>query len=280
MALIKMNFLSQVLGMQTNITVALPSFSFADIVQGAQSYYVPGMKFQVLYLLHGGSGDDSDWVNFSSVLRYADDNKLAIIMAPAFNSSYVDMVHGGRYFTFFTEELPQVCQAFFPISDKREDTFIAGLSMGGNGAMRLALKRPDLYSQALCMSGAAFDVQELKRRAAQPPFNTAGRIAMPDMEDTYGDLNAFEGSGEDMFFVAKRNLAQGKPMPKFYFACGGDDFALTTVRKAHEHLKSLGYDTQLEEIPGYGHEWDFWDLYIRKAIGELFPLIRKPILPN
>ena len=69
MALIKMNFLSQVLGMQTNITVALPSFSFADIVQGAQSYYVPGMKFQVLYLLHGGSGDDSDWVNFSSVLR-------------------------------------------------------------------------------------------------------------------------------------------------------------------------------------------------------------------
>ena len=86
------------------------------------------------------------------------------------------MVHGGRYFTFFTEELPKVCQAFFPISDKREDTFIAGLSMGGNGAMRLALKRPDLYSQALCMSGAAFDVQELKRRAAQPPFNTAGDV--------------------------------------------------------------------------------------------------------
>ena len=90
MAVVKMNFLSQALGMQTNVTICVPSFSFADIMNGRQDVYVPGMKYQVLWLLHGGSGDDSDYVNFSNIVRYADDNKIAVVMPADYNAGYAD----------------------------------------------------------------------------------------------------------------------------------------------------------------------------------------------
>lgn len=114
MAVIKMNFLSKTLGMQTNVTVCLPSFSFADIMQGRDEVYVPGMKYQVLWLLHGGSGDDSDYVNFSNIVRYADDHKLAVVMPCDYNMSYTDHPQGAKYFSYVVDELPQLCRAFFP----------------------------------------------------------------------------------------------------------------------------------------------------------------------
>ena len=80
MALIHLNFLSKALGMQTNITVCLPSYSFEDSMKGIEESYVPGMKYQTLYLLHGGTGDNSDYVHFTNIVRYADKHKLAVIM--------------------------------------------------------------------------------------------------------------------------------------------------------------------------------------------------------
>jgi len=155
MAVIKMNFLSKELGMQTNVTICLPSYSFADRMQGKEDtdIYVPGMKYQVLWLLHGGSGDDSDYVNFTNIVRYADDNKLAVVMPAGYNSSYTDDPEGSKYFSYVVKELPQMCQALFPFSDKREDNFVAGLSMGAGGTFKCAVTYPEKYSAALCMSG-------------------------------------------------------------------------------------------------------------------------------
>jgi putative tributyrin esterase len=277
MSLIKMNFRSEILYLQTNITVILPS-NHPNSGKSAGDYYVPGMKYQTLWLLHGGGGDDSDWVNGTSVLRYAEANQVAVVMAPAFNSWYVDMAHGNRFFTFFTEELPMVCRASFPLSDKREDNFIAGLSMGANGAMRLGLKRPDLYNTVLCMSGVSPEPKEFQGPDGMF-YKMAAKKGQTSFEDVFGDLSKLEGSGEDMYYVAKKNVEQGKPLPKFFFGCGGNDFALPGVKNGYEFLKKTGYDAQLEIIPGYEHEWDFWDLYIRKALYELLDLKRKPMLP-
>jgi putative tributyrin esterase len=279
MAIIKMNFPSDILNLKTNITVILPSF-FARMGEPGnyKDFYISGMKFQTLWLLHGGSGDDSDWLNFTSVARYADDNKVAVVMAPAFNSWYVDMAHGPRFFTFFTEELPQVCRVYFPLSDRREDNFVAGLSMGGNGAMRLALKRPDLYNTALCMSGVSPEPKEFLD--PDSIFNQRVVDGKNPLEDVFGDLTKLEGSEEDMNFVAKRNVEQKKTLPKFLFGCGGDDFGLSGMKRTYDFLKGLGYDIQFEEIPGYEHEFDFWDLYIRKGLYELLDLKRSPILPE
>jgi S-formylglutathione hydrolase FrmB len=274
MSLIKMNVRSDVLSLQTNITVILPSR--LPKPGQPQDYYMPGMKYQTIWLLHGGSGDDSVWVNYTSVLRYAEENQVAVVMAPACNSFYVDMVHGNRYFTFFTEELPTICRAYFPLSAKREDNIVAGLSMGANGAMRLGLKRPDLYGTVLCMSGVAPEPKEFVG-----PDGMFYKISIEKghnpFEDIFGDTQKVEGTSEDMYFVARKNVEENKPMPKFLFGCGGDDFALPGVKLGYELLKGLGYDARLEIVPHYKHEWDFWDLYIRKAICELLDLKREPI---
>ena len=118
--------------MQTNVSICIPTFSFADMYNNRTEVYVPGMKFQVLYLLHGGSGDDSDFIHFSNIVRYADENKVAVVMPCDYNACYTDAPDGPKYYSYLVEELPRVCASMFPISDKREDTFIGGLSMGSS----------------------------------------------------------------------------------------------------------------------------------------------------
>ena len=148
---VRVNFLSKYLGMQTNVTMCLPSFSFADVMSDRKEVYVQGMKYQTLYLLHGGSGDDSDYVNFSNIVRYADDHELAVVMPCDYNGEYTDVPKGPKYLKYIMEELIPLTRAFFPLSDKREDTFVGGLSMGAAGAMKIALTYPELFSAALIM---------------------------------------------------------------------------------------------------------------------------------
>ena len=259
MAVIKMNFLSQTLGMQTNVTICLPSASFADRMAGRENVYVPGMKYQVLWLLHGGSGDDSDYVNFSNIVRYADDHKLAVVMPADFNAGYTDdpEERGAKYFSYVVDELPKLCQAFFPFSDKREDNFVAGLSMGGAGTFKCAMMHPEKYAAALCMSGAGSDPS----------------IPRPTMLKRRDD-------GRDPWGQAKKNVEEGKPLPKMFMSVGLEDGAKEMVFECRDYLEKLGYDVFYEGVPGLAHEWDFWDQCLRKAIGEWLPLRREPILPE
>ncbi len=265
MAVIKMNFLSQALGMQTNVTICLPSYSFKDRMDGREEVYVPGMKYQVLWLLHGGTGDDSDYLHFSNITRYADDNKLAVVMPADFNAGYTDDPNGAKYYAFVTEELPKMCRAIFPFSDKREDNFVAGLSMGASGTMRCALDHPELYGAALCMSGG----MRGPKANNGIPHSPAPKFGQP-LEGKY-----------DTWVYAETQIKSGLDMPKFFLSCGTADQSaypdyLTTV----ERLKELGYDVYNEEVPGYKHEWDFWDLTLRKAINEWLPIRHSVIYPG
>lgn len=283
MAVLKMNFLSKYLGMQTNITVCLPSFSFRDLMKGNLDFYRPGMKFQTLYLLHGGSGDDSDYVNFTNIVRYADENRIAVVMPSAYNHFYADDPHGPRYWKFVSRELPEVCQAFFPLSDKREDNFAAGLSMGGSGAMKMGVMECERFAAVLCMSGAAFDPKKMKEfrgRMPRPGTGDPDLFPMVSMEAIYGDLDKLAGSPEDVWHRAKMNVEQGKRLPVFYMTVGDQDFARESVEDAHQYLSSLGYDTYFELVPGYGHEWAFWDLTLKKALDSWLPIRHDAIYPE
>lgn len=274
MAVIKMNFLSKTLGMQTNVTICLPSFSFADIMSGRKDVYVPGMKYQVLWLLHGGSGDDSDYVNFSNVVRYADDHKLAVVMPCDYNTSYTDDPQGAKYMTYITDELPEMCRALFPFSDKREDNFIGGLSMGAGGTMKIAMFRPENYCAALVMSGG---LRNPNAPVRMPAFSSKDGNALPMPKPISWDIT---GTQDDVLFNAKRNVAEGRPLPKMFITCGDKDFAMSGSTFARDTLKELGYDVFWEEVPGYGHEWDFWDLTLRKAFKEWLPIRHSVIYPE
>ncbi|WP_407270058.1 alpha/beta hydrolase [Radiobacillus sp. PE A8.2] len=275
MAVIKMNFLSQALKMQTNITVILPTFSFEDSLQGFDATYVHRMKYQVMYLLHGGTGDDSDFVNFTNIVRYADKHKLAVIMPSANNSSYTDY-DGTDFYTYISEELPKMCETMFPISTLREDTFIAGLSMGSHGAMKIAMNHPERYAAVLLMSGASYRPgvpSVVKTVNGKYHFDVEMPIPMKSgLQDKLNNPEFIKGSVNDVYAISKRNVEEGKRLPSIFFRVGDCDHALYRATLAEKDLREWGYETKMEIVPGMGHEWDLWDDSIRIAMRDWLPL--------
>ena len=279
--LVKFNFLSQTLMQQTNVTMILPSWTLFDQVNGKAASYQPGAKFQVLYLLHGGTGDDSDYVNFSNIVRYADDNKLAVVMPCGCNSGYENEPEDAlpwphRYWDFVFEELPRVCAAMFPISTKREDTFVAGLSMGAMGAAKWAVYGAQRCRAALLMSGGGMDTNKI--------MDVVGRFNNGKTDFTV-DTGALAAQGfrlvdpdAPLYQQARQNVREGKPLPQFFMTCGGNDFIRVFAHECRDLLRGYGYDVAYEEVPGYAHEWDFWDLSLRKALYEWLPLRRDVLL--
>ena len=143
MARLHTQFRSDALQIAVSVDVILP-----------QEACLKGRKPPVLYLLHGLSDDHSIWLRRTSIERYADVLGLAVVMPAVNRSFYADTAYGAQYWTFVSEELPRVMHGFFPLSDKRADTFVAGLSMGGYGAFKLALTLPDRFAAAASLSGA------------------------------------------------------------------------------------------------------------------------------
>src|SRR5687767_12589242 len=143
MAFFDCHFFSDTLAMTVSAHVLIPQESTRQI--GLESGPARS-SYPALYLLHGLSDDHTIWLRRTSIERYAAAKNLAVIMPAVARSFYQDMVSGPKYWTFVSEELPALIEQFFPISPEREDRFAAGLSMGGYGAFRLGLLKPERYS--------------------------------------------------------------------------------------------------------------------------------------
>ena len=285
MAVIHFNFLSKMLGMMTNVTVIIPTFSFTDSYYGRDQVYVNGMKYQTLYLLHGGSGDDCDYIHNTNIVRYAEENKVAVIMPNDYNQVYTDAVDGpAQYYTFLVDELPKVMGAIFPISQKREDTFVAGLSMGSHGAMKMGITNPDKFAAVLCMSGSATRPgvrTVVPTKDGVPDFDCPlppiplGKIARLIEEPDF-----IKGTVNDVFGIAKANAEAGKELPEMFFRVGDCDHALFRATRAEKDLREWGYTTRIEVVKGMGHEWDLWDDTLRLALSEWLPLKHRILYPG
>lgn len=159
MALIHCNFFSEVLDLSCSMEVILP-----EPKRSANGTYEKRRLSPVLYLLHGLSDDHTIWQRRTSIEKYVNEMNLAVVMPAVDRSFYTDMWHGNRYWTYISEELPNVARFLFPISGAREDNFVAGLSMGGYSAMKLGLTYPDCFAAAASLSGA-LDVSQLIKGA-------------------------------------------------------------------------------------------------------------------
>lgn len=242
MAFIQCNFSSRSLHVGVSMNVILPE---------PQPDRPADRKYPTLYLLHGLSDDHTGWMRWTSIDRYARTKEIAIVMPAVNRSFYTDMAHGYSYWTFVSEELPAVCRAMFPLSDKREDTFAAGLSMGGYGAFKLALRRPDLFAAAASMSGA-LDIAHTHSHWARDfayIFGEGGQIPPED----------------NLFALAERVAASDGPKPKLYQACGTEDYLYGANQNFLRHARGLGLDLHYEEGPG-NHNWEFWDRYISRVL--------------
>ena len=255
MAFIQCDFYSEVLGFSTSMNVILPGDSKVNKPQHK-------MNYPVLYLLHGLSEDHTIWGRRSSIDRYVRDLNIAVVMPNAGRSFYTDMNAGSNYYTFITEELPSMVERLFPISSRREDRFIAGLSMGGYGALKIALSNPDKFAAAASLSGAV-DIMAIANRFTQEDPEGVAR----EFNHIFGDLDAFTNSPHDLFSLAT-TCSTSHPKPKIYLTCGTEDFLYVDNLHFKNHMETLSFDFTYEEESG-NHNWDYWDFKIRSVINWL-----------
>ncbi|WP_026695241.1 alpha/beta hydrolase [Peribacillus kribbensis] len=252
MALLTCRFYSEVLNLSTSMTVLLPQQTQSQI--GMENKMTSG-KHQTLYLLHGLSDDDSIWTRRTSIERYAAPLGLAVVMPQVHHSFYTDMKYGNKFWTFLTEELPFIARSFFPLSEKREDNFVAGLSMGGYGALKWALNRPDQISAAASLSGVTDIAAVQKEDRLQPVLDLV-----------FGNEEV-KGTEHDLFSLIEKNTDR-KDRPMLYQACGTEDFLYQGNVRFKEHCERSGYPLTSLFEPGE-HEWGFWDKTIQDVLAWL-----------
>lgn len=257
MAYLEMHYFSKALQVYVTLNVILP-----EIHKKKEGVGRPNGSYKTLYLLHGLSGDHTVWMRRTSIERYAEDYGIAVVMPEVGRSWYADTAYGLPYFTFITQELPAVCRGYFKeMSPKREDNFIAGLSMGGYGAMKAALTYPENYGGCASLSGA-LDITRIGRPYRLEEWQGNFDFALKSAEE-------LEGGDLDIYSLIRRNCQEGKPFPKMFLWCGTEDTLLPPNRRCHTLLDELNIPHFYGESEG-DHTWQWWDLHIQDVLRYLF----------
>ena len=217
-------------------------------------------KFPVVWLLHGLSDDDTCWRDFTSISRYAREYGFAVVMPDAGRSFYADMACGPRYWSFISEELPELCRNLFPLSDKPEENFVAGLSMGGYGALKLALNHSERFAGVAAFSAVA----DIRKWIDNVVMKDA--VLNHEMKMIFADRADISSKNCDLFELLEKRVNEKAKLPALFHACGEDDFLVEYNRAFRDKVNGFGLDnyTYLEE-PGV-HNWEFWDRNIQRAL--------------
>jgi putative tributyrin esterase len=288
---LRFNYRSEVLGKHIDITVIYPTDSYRckvtpELAERAHKllnhekpdFYAPGMKFQTVYLMHGGGDDDTLTYRYTNAERFAQRNRVMLVSPNIANSFGANTRYGVPYMTFITEELPTVIQTLFASSEKREDNFIMGYAMGGNVALAAAISRPDRYCACMDISGGigmTMDAGVLKKELNGDYF----KKNFPLFNATFGDADGVEGSEFDLTSIAKANREKNLPECKFFFACGSKEFIRARVENDVSVLRKMGFDVQYVCAEGYDHDFSMWNDYIEIGLDQMLPLKRKAIYP-
>lgn len=263
MALASLNFESQYLKCNTEIRIILPDKK-RNI--DAKAFYQRSIKYPVLWLLHGGLGDCTDWLRKSNIEVYACEHDLAVVMPCAYNSIYSNWPEYGQglnMYDFFFGELMPLIYAWFPVSDERKDNFIAGLSMGGKGTLKFALTHPEKFAAAAVLSSAPIRIEQ---RLDKEEKN--GKYNWTNMVKKYGGLKNFKNSNDELYHVMDGIIHNGKTgdLPRIYNIIGSNDRGIDNWRFYKSYCEKNNLPFKFEMIDGYEHEWRFWDIAIQKAM--------------
>ena len=206
--------------------------------------------FPVCYLLHGLSDDHTSWARHTSLERHVAGLPLIVVMPDGGRGFYCDAVDGPAYERHLLDDVIGFVDRTFHTMPERQGRVIGGLSMGGYGAIKLALKYPQLFCSATSHS-AALDVQ---RRLVRPEVAA-------EMRRIFGPTPG--GGPNDPYALAAtidRTL-----LPALRLDCGLEDGLLEENRAFHRHLEQLGIPHEYAECPG-AHTWEYWDCHIQEAL--------------
>lgn len=217
---------------------------------------MPIRKRKVLYLLHGLSDDASAWQRYSSIETVANQYGLVVIMPSVGRSFYTDQPNGQQYFTYLMKELPQYLEDVFGLRPLREDTLLAGLSMGGYGALKAALLHPEKFSAVACFSG----VLSLDILCIHPDDARKAEFSY-----LFGDLDKIQGGQHDPMVWLQNASKNISALPHLFIACGRQDDLYPLNVLARETCKQLGIPVDYFEEDGK-HDWYFWDRQVKRFL--------------
>ena len=243
MARFETKFISYSLCRSVEITVIIPTATIPESLGmfGAPATHVKTEKYPVLYLLHGMGNSHTDWCSYANVELFAEEQNIAVVMLSGENSFYRTDQGGADFFRFVSEELPQFVTNLFPISDKPENSYIAGLSMGGYGALLHGFSHPERF-------------------AAIGEFSGAIEVGSEEERAKYKD------GPYDIRNLAKQLKDAGTKMPPLYMACGENDMLYEMNVEFKNLFESYGWDITWKNVPGYTHEWRFWNLQVEEFL--------------
>jgi putative tributyrin esterase len=237
----EIRFFSKTLGMRVAMNALLPD-------------HTPG-PLATLYLLHGLSDDHTIWSRLTRIESYAWNWPIAIVMPNGFRGFYTNHDTGPAFADYIARDVIETAERVLPLSRKQKHRSIAGLSMGGYGAMRIALGYPGLMCAAASHSGALLYGHN-KHKAPN------GGSQDYEYKLMFGKNPA--GSGHDLLQLASKRKAD-KTLPQLHIDCGTDDFLLDHNRAFTQHLTQERIPHTYNEFPG-SHNWDYWDLHIRESL--------------
>lgn len=255
MALLQVNFVSDGLKRAVPMTVILP----VDKLRPGTAPEAPP-KFKTLYLLHGLLGNCTDWVCNTRIQQWAQERDLAVVMPSGDNSFYIEqLVANNDYGRFIGRELVELTRRMFPLSTRREDTFLAGLSMGGFGAIRNGLKFSRTFG---CIAGLSSAVHIFEMAP-----DTPGRTLFGE-DQVFGDLEAARLTDKNPRVALEQLISRGDPIPEIYMSCGLQDTLLESNRALRDFFLEKGVSVTYREAEGQ-HNWAFWDSQILEVLNWL-----------
>lgn len=249
MAFITLRYYSEVLGMQRELYAIVPQRSRQGEIGTQRGKALEG---KCLYLLHGLSDDHTIWMRRTSIERYAEEYGLTVIMPEGDSSFYTNMKHGGDYYTHIAKELPEIAREFFGVSGRREDSLIGGLSMGGYGALKIALRETGAYSACVALSPVT-DLRYLENHPRLYDAILGEGTPIPPEENPIDLIDTHAGDPEK---------------PDIFLAIGTGDFLYEPAQTFRKRMETLPYTFTYREGPGI-HNWVFWDARIQEALAWL-----------
>ena len=210
--------------------------------------------FPVWYLLHGLSDDHTAWLRWTSLERYLGDLPLIVVMPDGGRGFYTDSRadKNAAHETQIVKDLIGFVDGRFRTVASRRGRVVSGLSMGGYGALKFALKYPSLFRAAASHSGALL--------RGSGTLGETGEWKL-EMDRIFGPKPA--GGPDDLLALAKRCARAARPA--LWIDCGAEDFLLNDNRTFHTHLEKLGYPHVYTEYPG-AHTWEYWDEHVRDVL--------------
>ena len=284
MALISVDYFSSSLMRTTTLEIILPvddqgaAYATDSVMRHAgdsledemraweQSPYPPKKApFKTLFLLHGISGNHADWISETRIRSWAENHGIAVVMPSGYNAFYLDQPEVHNYYgRFVGQELVEVARRMFPLSTRREDTFIGGISMGAYGALRNGLKYCETFGSIVALSSAMI-IDSFDQVISSDGLFFLSRDFL---EHTFGDLSHVRDSDKDPARLAADLVYCDRPRPRIFMTCGNQDPLAEANRMLAGRMRDTGLDVTYHEMNG-GHDWDFWNAALPEALNWL-----------